>query len=279
LEAEDVLDTSVDVSLMYTPIEECVAVQLGPIGTQVLARLSGHGYDDAPVVQDGRVLGAVSMVELQTLLDQGQDLGVANLRLTDRAQWLTSSSKTRVPIFQLLTVLLGDRCTFVCDAPRTVLDTAGPVRGFLTISDLNRHVFRAALYGAFAALEAQLAAFIEASCRDPWEWIKSLSEEHQVRILGYWDLSKRHGLDVGPVAAATLTNLLTVAAKSSTIREALGFTKRSEIEKVVGAVPNVRNAVMHPVRPLIGRHDDVQRVLQTMRTVAALHDSLARAAA
>lgn len=273
------LDTSVDVSLMYTPIEECVSVQLGPVSTQVLAKLCGHGYDDAPVAQDGRVLGAVSMVELQGLLDQGQDLGMANLRLTDRAQWLTSSSKTRVPIFQLLTVLLGDRCTFVCDAPRTVLDPSGPVRGFLTISDLNRHVFRAALYGAFAALEAQLAAFIEASCRDPWEWIKSLSEEHQVRILGYWDLSKRHGLDVGPVAAATLTNLLTVAAKSSTLRGALGFTKRSEIEKVVGAVPNVRNAVMHPVRPLIGRHDDVQRVLQTMRTVAALHDSLARAAA
>jgi hypothetical protein len=152
------------------------------------------------------------------------------------------------------------------------------VRGFLTISDLNRHVFRAALYGTFAALEARLATFIETSCPNPWEWIKSLSEEHQVRILGYWDLSKRHGLDVGPVAAATLTNLLTVAAKSSTIRAALGFTNRSEIDKVVGAVPNVRNAVMHPVRPLIGRQGDVQRVLQTMRAVAALHDSVVKAA-
>ena len=273
------LDTSVDVSLLYTPIEECVAVRLEAIRGDILDQLAGHGYDDAPVLEEGRVLGVVSTAELRILLDRDQSLGKSALRLTDRTRWLTSSSNARVPIFQLLAVLLEDRCTFVCDPPRTVLDASGPVRGFLTISDLNRHVFRAALYGTFAALEARLAAFIEASCPDPWEWIKSLSEEHQVRILGYWDLSKRHGLDVGPIAAATLTNLLTVAAKSSSLREALGFTKRSEIEKVVGAVPNVRNAVMHPVRPLIGRQDDVQRVLQTMRTVAALHDSLARAAA
>ena len=75
--------------------------------------------------------------------------------------------------------------------------------GLLTISDLNRHGLRGALYRLFSEVESGLAKLIETSLGEPWEWIRVLTESHQVGILGYWELSKRKGIDIGPIAATT----------------------------------------------------------------------------
>ncbi len=264
--------------LLYTPLEECLVVDLGVVEAGVLARMQAAGFDDAPVLSGGKLLGVVSAATLSALLEDKRPLSIDALRVTDRTTWLTCSSRARVSATHLLAALVDERCTIVCDPAGSVLHAVGPARGFLTISDLNRHVFRAALYAALAALEARLAAAIQSRFDDPWTWIKSLSEEHQVRILGYWELSKRNGLDVGPIAALTLTNLLAIAGQNKNLLTDLGFASRSAFDKAVGSIPSIRNAVMHPVRPLIAQHQDVRRVLAAIRAAMELHDGLLTAA-
>src|SRR5262249_18463014 len=123
--------------------------------------------------------------------------------------------------------------------------------GLITISDLNRHAFRSVIYTVMADLEAALARLVEHEFADPWDWIRLVAEDHQAIVLGNWELAKRKGVDVGPIAATTLTNVLTIAAKSQHLRDLLGFKSRGQIDDAVGGLPDVRNRVMHPVRPIV----------------------------
>lgn len=264
----------VEVDLLYTPLETCERVSLGTLDGPAVAHMRGLGFDDAPVMDGTRVLGVVGVDSLLDLVRNGQPLTVDHVRLTDRRGWLACSANTRVPAGQILEALVTERCTFVCDAPPSLLNPAGPVRGFLTISDLNRHVFRTAMYLALAELEARLALTIETRFPDPWDWIDRLNEDHRVQILGFWELSKRAGLDVGPVSGATLTNLLVVAARDLGIISTLGYASKTKFEQAIGGIPTIRNAVMHPARPLVTKHSDVQRALKTLKLVTAMSKAL-----
>ena len=94
---------------------------------------------------------------------------------------------------------------------------------------------------------------------DPWEWIRKLNEDEQVRILGYWELSKKRNVDVGPVAATTLSQLLNVVGKSAVLLDGLGFKSRTTFQdKIrVAKIVDLRNNVMHPVRPMVLGIEDV----------------------
>jgi hypothetical protein len=264
----------VQMDLLLTPLENCLAFSPGAVDQTQLERMQASGFDDAPVLCADKVLGVVSLSTLEELALRNHPLTIDAVRVTDRRMWLVCSANARISVTHLLDALIQERCTFICDAPRSVLDPAGPVRGFLTISDLNRHAFRTAMYNILAELEARLAFVIESRYGDPWDWIRRLSEEHQVRILGYWDLSKRTGLDVGPVSAATLTNLLKVAGQNADLLSILGFVSRSAYDKAIGGLPGIRNCVMHPARPLITRHSDIERILKAVRLATTLHQAL-----
>lgn len=145
--------------------------------------------------------------------------------------------------------------------------------GLLTISDLNRHPLRAELYSLMSHAEVELATLVEKAFPDAWTWIRSLNESHQVGILGYWELSRRRGVDVGPVAATTLSQLIRVVSRSKDLLAKLDFQSRNEFEVLTGSIPELRNVVMHPVRPLILEQGDVSRVRDT---VLAVRDLLER---
>ena len=131
--------------------------------------------------------------------------------------------------------------------------------GLFTRADLNRHPFRAEIYFALAHLESELAQLIRRSFDDPWDWLDLLSEEKQARIIGYWEISKRRGVDHGPVGAAMLTELLQIATKSDRLRKLLGFESKKLFKSATGRIPDLRNQIMHPVRPLIVDESSVIR--------------------
>ena len=93
-------------------------------------------------------------------------------------------------------------------------------------------------------------------------------------MLGYWELSKRRGVDISPLAAVTLTQLLTIVAKVDGLRERLGFNRRKEINREIGRVPEFRNRIMHPVRPLILEQMDVGNAYSVARFVENVRNSL-----
>ncbi|MEA3225775.1 MAG: hypothetical protein U9Q07_07465, partial [Planctomycetota bacterium] len=106
------------------------------------------------------------------------------------------------------------------------------------------------------------------------DWISKLSEEHQVRIIGYWELSKRRGVDIGPIEAIMLSQLIQIVSKTKDLLKLLGFRSRNEFDSGAGKIPELRNCVMHPVRPLILGYKDVAAVHKTIRFVEDLIERL-----
>jgi hypothetical protein len=262
---------------LCTRLPDCLCVQPGPISKTTLSDLERNGYDQAPVYDSvtGRFWGLAHADYLTALYDAGTVLGENDTHVRDEGKVL------RIGVFpgniyQLLDRLRAQRAIIVVeeyDAPEH-----GPVEsllGLFTISDLNRHEIRAILYRLVSVAEARLAHLIKKELHDPWEWLSVLSEEDQVRLLGYWELSKRRGVDIGPLAGATLTQVLKIVAKFEPLRERLGFKSRKDIDSEIGRVPDFRNRIMHPVRPLILDTRDVDRTYRVARFLENVRNSLA----
>ncbi|MFO0963719.1 MAG: hypothetical protein U0625_12575 [Phycisphaerales bacterium] len=165
-----------------------------------------------------------------------------------------------VAIDRLLEVIAAQRGAIV-------LAEDGGSPGFVTLSDLNRHLFRAALYPLVAELESGLASLVESVFQDPWEWLETLDKERQARLVGYWEVSKRDGVDIGPLAGAMLSELSTICEATAAIRKPLGFASRGDWCRSLDPVKRLRNGIMHPVRPLL---DDEAGVATLRESIAEL---------
>ncbi len=238
-------DLPVKLSRVATPMQECVMVSPGEVDPAVLALLERKDFDQAPIGRRHSVNGVVETSYLRELVAHGRPLQLGDAAITFPKLEVVS------PLREVFRVLGGHRAAIV------VFDTgereADPYEyvGLITISDLNRHAFRSVIYSLMADLEAALARLIDRAFADPWAWVRLLAEDHQATVLGHWELAKRKGVDVGPIAAMNLTNLLTVVAKSEHLRDLLGFPSKSQVDNVSGGIPDLRNRVMHPVRPVV----------------------------
>jgi hypothetical protein len=271
--------TAKELGRMCTPLQAAVSVAPGPVNPTTLALLEGKGFDQAPVVNAANraVLGLVETQYLRTLAERGEPLAANDPGLRDDRSWFRIGSS--VGIDALLETMAQRRAVIVVgENDSTEYGHAESGLGLLTISDLNRHTLRGALYSLMAHVEAQLAALVEAAFPDAWTWIRGLNEGHQVTILGYWELSKRRGVDVGPVAATTLSQLIQVIARSRDLLARLGFASRSQFEDQTGCIPDLRNRVMHPVRPLILDAEDVAAVRRAVAAVCTLATRMAQGA-
>lgn len=105
-----------------------------------------------------------------------------------------------------------------------------------------------------------LARVIELGCLDYRNWLPALSEDSQARVLGYWELAKLRDVDTGPLSACTLTELFKIAAFDEYVRAALQFTSKSKFNNCVDGLPQMRNKVMHPVRPMVLSKSDVAEI-------------------
>ena len=256
-------------------LPHCLCVQPGLILEATLSDLERNGYDQAPVYDPatGTAWGLASTDYLRSLYSADTRLERDNPHVRDEAKVLRIGSSGN--IYQLLDRLRTQRAIIVIrESDVTEYGHVEFLLGLVTISDLNRHEIRAILYRLLSTVEARLAHLIDQELPDPWEWLPLLSEEQQVRVLGYWELSKRRGVDIGPLAAITLAQLLTIVAKFERLRGRLGFTRRKDIDSEIGQVPDFRNRIMHPVRPLILDKEDVNRAYRVARFLEHVRNSL-----
>jgi hypothetical protein len=171
-----------------------------------------------------------------------------------------------VSLIELLRVLSSRRACLVADGEK--------VSGLLTISDLNRHAFRVALYTVLAALEVALARLIERKWPEPDRWLPKLSRDDQVRILGFWEVTRRFGVDTGPLAGCTLTQLVRIVGAIDDLWRELGFGTGSKARASLDRLPPFRNKVMHPVRPLVLARRDVAEIKQAVDRIVGMSPRL-----
>lgn len=269
LRTEDV----VDLERLCIRLERTVNVVPGPVDAEAISALEKNQFDQAPVFdpQTGTLWGLVETNYLRSLFESGQPLLADDpaVRNEDREFHFRSF----VTIFALLDKMATQRAVIVIeDSDATEYGNAQFIRGLFTISDLNRHAVRSAVYHLLADVEAGLARWLETLVADPWEWLKQLEEDQQARVLGYWELSKRVGVDVGPYAALTLSQLVNIISRQKGAVQRLGYTSRSQFDKAKGSLPSLRNRVMHPVRPLVLTHADVGKLRDSVLTLEDLRE-------
>jgi len=86
------------------------------------------------------------------------------------------------------------------------------------------------------------------------------------------EFAKSRGTDPHAVEAATLTELMKVVAKSKSLLKGLDDLKRKRYEHAASEIVNIRNVVMHPVRPLIRDQESVRKLAGALQTVDELQE-------
>ena len=250
----------IDLCEIATPLDRCVVARLGPISSRILDEL-GNVYDQAPVLDDsGRALGIIRTAALRALYEARRSL------VTDEPGIDRTRLEPITDLAEVLSALASRRAALVSESDSTL--------GLVTISDLNKHPVRALLYGVLADLETALASFIESRCKDQEEWLPHLSEREQVQILGFWEITRRAGVDTSPLAGCMLTDLIGVVTHHQGLRTALGLASKNGIGRLTGRLPKLRNKVMHPVRPLVLRPEDAGEIRSTIGDALALRQLL-----
>ena len=252
------MEDIIDLERLCIPLEKTVSVSPGPINAGILSKLEGSGFDQAPVYDQNTktYFGLIETTYLRSLFESGDPVRTEDPIVNNGEREFHVGSF--VTIFDLLGKMTTQRAIVVIhDSDVTEHGPARFIFGLFTISDLNRHAVRSAIYHLLADVEAGLVKWLETIVTDPWEWLQQLEEEQQARVLGYWELSKRVGIDVGPYAALTLSQVVNIISRNGETARRLGYESRSQFDKAKSPLPNLRNRVMHPVRPLVLTEKDV----------------------
>ena len=268
-------EESVPLERLCKRLADCLCVQPGPIPVEVLKALEEKGYDQAPVHDptSRTYWGLVTTSHLRRLREEALNLEPDDPHLSDPDKEFRVGSNTN--IYQLLHRLSAQPAVMVIqELDATEYGHAQSSLGLFTFSDLNRHEIRGVLYRLFSDVEAGLSKVVQRWIQDPWDWIKVLGEDQQVRILGYWELARRRDVDIGPLAAATLSNLLVVIRMSRGILEGLGYYSDGAFREHTGSLPEFRNRIMHVVRPLVLDHDDVKKLYRAARVLEMLRSRI-----
>jgi CBS domain containing-hemolysin-like protein len=256
------LDSDIHLMRLLTTAEACVCLQLGKIDQATLQVLKKHDFETAPVLgHDGRFVGLIGTDHAIALQTSGNEL------LPEACITPLPVLPERTSVNQMLTQLASTHVAVVVKEINSEIDREW--LGLVTASDLNRHYFRILVYEWLAELEVGLVRMIERYAGDHETWIRSLNEEAQARILGYWHLSRMNGADIGPLAGCMLTDLTKIAGSDAKTLEVFQLSK-TKFHEHVGGLPQLRNQVMHPVRPMVTKPEDVSKLHGRLKNAAAL---------
>jgi hypothetical protein len=246
---------------LYVPSARCISVRYGEVESCILNELMAKGYDQAPVVDDGgEIVGIVATIELE-------HLQASNAHLVETSTEINKKTiATETTLNDLLDALSESRSVLVNNNSKSI--------GIVTISDLNKHPLRSAIYPLFATLETELATLIAESCTDPWEWIPNLGRQRRVQVLGSWEVAKRAGVETDPLTGCMFTDLIEVFVKNDTVRTKTSYRNATQARQASEKLPKFRNKVMHPVSPLVLSIEDVTEMRETIRRIEELIVSL-----
>jgi hypothetical protein len=259
----------IDIKDICVPPEKCLTVKPGYVKADTLSKMDRENYDYAPVVNDKCVYGLTGKELLRSLHKNNRVLSPELPEVSDRSNFFEVPHSC-VTITQILEKMSNSMAVLVFETGHVEHHFISNFIGLMTLSDLNRHEIRFTLFRLITALESTLEKVIRNFFSDPNDWLKKLNENDQVRILGYCELAKRKNMETDFIEATQLTNLLNIVAKTKEIIEVLKYKSRTDFEKQTGYISELRNQVMHVVRPLIIKQGDVLRLLESINFIEDL---------
>ncbi|MCK4463195.1 MAG: hypothetical protein KAU58_02675 [Candidatus Omnitrophica bacterium] len=258
-------ESIIELEEIAVPINECTKVTLGLPSQKIIEILERNNFDQALVKSDKAILGIVTTKRLKELLKFNKKLTSTDLGIKIKEIYTPCSFDNLLGFFSNDSFGL-----VVASLNGGEYGESEFVKGLITISDLNKHYFRSVIYIYLLQLEVLLADIISGFFQDSWEWIKQMNENRMVRILGYYELSKKRNVEINPIESCTLTDLLNIVSKNKSLLTRLGFHSRNIFEKHINHIPELRNSIMHPIKPLITKRDDIKWLRDTMNNIFKL---------
>lgn len=126
--------------------------------------------------------------------------------------------------------------------------------GLVTPADINKLEARSFMYYVIGELELVIVEFIRIIGQlTPDEIINCFSEKRRADILETAEKLHEENVDVTPdyLELLQFSELIRIIEKNEKIYNALGFMSRAKAHDSLYGLVNLRNAVMHPSKPLI----------------------------
>ena len=262
---------AVELATVLTPMNRCIVAERSEEAADIVQLLEKNSYDQAPIKSEYSPIGWIlistpeykKLVESNRLTEDNPDLYIKNDVVEFVPESEFSGTELSLPAllecFESRTAAIfyfpsPNSITEVIDGDGNALQETNDiiyVYGILTMSDLNKHSIRRAAYSLFLDIESALSRLIQMQYPESWDWITLLSERLQVRVIGSWELSRMRNVEINPIEVLNLSNLLNIFAKSKSLLAKLEYKPKKQVGSLVNGLIEVRNKIMHPVRPLI----------------------------
>jgi CBS domain-containing protein len=211
---------------MATPITEAVTIQAAESAEAAHQRLVDARFDQAPVVDKGRIVGWAATGDLMN----HHTVRSAMIPLSDCT--LISSESSTASVLRLLP---ANKFLFVVDK--------NGLSGFIVQSDLDRHTVRSYLYLLISEVEMLLSEIVKSAVPDE-QIITSIRSSLKKR----YEEAHAVNQDTSPAEYLYIDELITLFLQTRYARNSRLWDEPLTV--LLGKVKNFRNDVMHPTRSL-----------------------------
>ncbi len=262
------LPVMIDLTTVSTPKQRAITVSPGKIDAALVEQAQEARVRSLPIVGDNsECLGAISVERLA-------ELKASNTKLTaDHATIPCNILPHLMPVSALLR-RLRDEGVILHGADPDADDYQENWFGIVSTADLNRPIFRAHIYRMLVILETSLGQLIMDEFGDDWGAIRLLSDSTQKRIKEFYDEERAEGVDLSPVTNATLSDLFHIATESNNVWRLLEFDDPNQLRPIARGINDLRNTIMHPVRPLIVSWEELKDIVDAVNDVEILTDRM-----
>lgn len=241
------ISAAIQVRHLQVEIGEAVSFQRKDEAAGAADVMTARGFDQAPVIEAGRVVGIVKVVALR---GGAKTVGDATEQI--RTEHLVSAD---APVSSALAWLVEIPCLFVLDGRR--------ITGFFLEADLNKQPARTYFYLLVASLEAGLAQALRGWVgADEMRLLEVMPARMRNRVLKTRDEARRDDIDADLVAFLLFSDILRIVGAVAELRSWLGARGRRHWHKETGRLVGLRNAVMHPTRELVGRERSLPQLIE-----------------
>lgn len=262
------LPVMIDLTTISTPRQVAIVVHVGKIDLAVVVEATEARVRSLPLLDSaGNCLGTISVARLA-------ELAASKTELTpEHATIRCNIVPHLIPVLDLLR-LLAEHGMIMHSADPDADDYQADWFGIVTTADLNRPIFRAHIYQMLVILETSLGHLIMDEFGDDWGAIRLLSDHTQRRIRDFYDEERAEGIDLSPVTNATLSDLFHIATESNRVWSLMGFDSPQHLREVGHRISDIRNRIMHPVRPLIVNERELTEIVAGVEDIEPLTTTL-----
>ena len=245
--------SSIQVRHLQVGIDEAVRFRRDEPADGAEANLLARGYDQAPVIDGDQIVGTVRRVDL---------VGVGTVGDAYRALQPAELVSADAPVSHLLGWLLATPCLYVLDGRK--------ITGFVVEADLNRQPARVYYYLLIATLELALAQRLrDWIAGDEARLLAAMGPGIAASATARRDGAREVDVDTDLVAYLTFSEIVRLGGKIAAVREQFGYRSRAKWAEVQG-LNELRNAVMHPTRDLVGRRCSLEKLATRDRLLRGL---------